>query len=80
MNEDSDGVIPSKDEEFIEMNNNTTPEYVQAKENPDIDRGIIENNLTDPRRRRIIDFLIKLSCDIMFYLIEKPTINNIWWN
>ena len=34
----------------------------------------------DGSRRKMFDVLMKLLSDMLFFMLSKPTINDIWWN
>jgi hypothetical protein len=85
VNEGRSGEIIDK---LTEKNQDLTPEFVNGEPNPKVQEYHDTNerlgrNVTifkDPNRRRIFDILMKISSDILFFLLSKPTINSIWWN
>jgi hypothetical protein len=85
INETRSGELVDK---LTEKNQSLTPEFVNGQPNPKVQEYHDTNerlgrNVTifkDPNRRRIFDILMKISSDILFFLLSKPTINSIWWN
>ena len=75
-------------EQTKKINNEMTPVYVDGMRSKKVLNNI-ENNKklgndeiiwVDENRRQIFDFLLKVSTDILFFLLSKPTIDRVWWN